>query len=49
MTRDEFREQMRPCRACGALCDGDVCDAYCEAILIAEAETDDDDDTEEPD
>ncbi len=27
--REEFREQMRACRNCGRLCDGDVCDASC--------------------
>jgi len=36
MTRDEFAEQMHPCRACGRMCDGDVCDSSCASALDAE-------------
>jgi hypothetical protein len=28
-------DELRPCRACGAPCDGDVCDMFCEAVLDA--------------
>jgi hypothetical protein len=31
-------EEYRRCRACGALCDGDVCDMACELQLVAERE-----------
>ena len=47
MNRDEFEEQMRPCRACGRLCDGDVCDEYCANMLRAEQEEEDEDEHEE--
>lgn len=39
---EDFRDQMNRCPACGALVDGDVCDADCAAILDAEAEQNDD-------
>jgi hypothetical protein len=30
---DDFREQLSQCLACGALCDGDVCDEFCYAHM----------------
>ena len=36
MSRDDFREQMRRCPSCGALCDGDVCDESCAERLREE-------------
>jgi hypothetical protein len=37
MTRDEFKEQMSRCSACGALCDGDACSQECVDKLEADA------------
>ena len=39
-------EDMRPCRACGAPCDGDVCDASC-ALWLMDTEPQDDEDNED--
>lgn len=41
------RDELRPCRACGAPCDGDVCDAFCADVLAREVEDESDDDAED--
>lgn len=43
-------EDLQPCRACGAPCDGDVCDERCERMLLDDEEdtSEDDEDDEEP-
>jgi hypothetical protein len=35
-------DDLRPCLYCGAPCDGDLCDGYCERMMEAEQATEDD-------
>jgi hypothetical protein len=45
--RDEFRDQMSRCLFCGSLCDGDLCDEMCERGLVAQQETEQDEEEDE--